>query len=132
LPDVPGTQLTQALARCGNQASLLRKVLRQFHQQWPGLSTELAGLVARTRLASPSEPADWAPLRAWAHRQKGTLGNLGLSEAAAQALALEQCLSSEPRAEHLAQQADSLCAAVQAALDGLQDWLVAETVASTA
>ena len=91
-PELPAFDREGALARCGGQEAVLRKVLVMFAaqvQRWP------------TDLRQAAE-AGVPELKAAAHRLKGVSGNLGLTELERHVLALEQALSTPLPAEALA------------------------------
>lgn len=85
-PDLPHFDRAGALARCGGQEAVLRKVLVMFAaqvQRWP---TDLR------QAADAGVPA----LQAAAHRLKGVSGNLGLIELERRVSHLEQALATPP------------------------------------
>ncbi|MBB5205695.1 PAS domain S-box-containing protein [Inhella inkyongensis] len=96
-----GWDYAAALARCAGKAPLLRRLLTDFEQQY-----------------RQPMPEGGEALRAWAHRLKGTAGNLGLTALATGAGELEQSALTVTQ-----QQQTELKILLQRQLDSLANWL---------
>ncbi|MCG2585259.1 response regulator [Massilia sp. TS11] len=83
-PLIPGLKTTQALARLGGSARLLRKLLRRFAETQHD---------ALARLRAAVDANDLAAAQREAHTLKGLAGNIGASEVAALAERIEQDLA---------------------------------------
>ncbi|WP_396270100.1 ATP-binding protein [Ideonella sp.] len=111
-PDLPAFDRTGALARCGGQEAVLRKVLVMFAaqvQRWPSDLRQAA-------------EAGVPELKAAAHRLKGVSGNLGLTELEHHVSNLEQALAAPLSAEALAQLLDPVLTALGAVDQALVAW----------
>lgn len=73
--------LSEALARCGQERALLDRLLARFRQEWPAQLPQLA-----TALAA----ADWSLVAHHSHSLKGVAANLAMTPLALAARALEQ------------------------------------------
>ncbi|TDM04903.1 MAG: hypothetical protein C4K60_20935 [Ideonella sp. MAG2] len=110
-PDLPGFDRAGALARCGGQEVVLRKVLLMFAEQvrrWPDDLREAA-------------QAGVPELKAASHRLKGVSGNLGLTSLERHVMSLEQALSTPLSPEAL----DQVMAPVLADLNEVDQALAA-------
>jgi two-component system, sensor histidine kinase and response regulator len=73
IPKIPKLDTELALARCGGDSALYRRVLVTFCEQWPDVSDELRGDPGEERLAS---------LIMQVHTLKSTCGSIGAQHAA--------------------------------------------------
>ncbi|MDZ7814109.1 MAG: ATP-binding protein [Ideonella sp.] len=111
-PDLPAFDKAGALARCGGQDAVLRKVLVMFAAQVPRWPSDLR------HAANTGVPE----LKAAAHRLKGVSGNLGLTELERHVRRLEQALAEPLTPEALAQVMDPVLSALSAVDQALVAW----------